>query len=67
MITAVFILLLLVSFLTTTLLVQGDQHPESWVINVYDISAMAIVIALYIAVMVYTFRRFIKAEKRLRE
>lgn len=65
--TVAFTVLLFLAVLTTTLIVQGDQHPDNWVITAYDIAAMVVVAAIYIATLAHMLKKFFKEGKHSNE
>lgn len=67
LVTAAFAVLLFAVILTSTLVAQGDQHPDSWVTTAYDIAIMVVVAALYIVTLAYMLRKFFKTAKRTEE
>tara|TARA_Y100001970_G_C13935056_1_gene700261 strand:- start:562 stop:792 length:231 start_codon:yes stop_codon:yes gene_type:complete len=64
LVTAAFAVLLFAVILTSTLVAQGDQHPDSWVTTACDIAIMVVVAALYIVTLAYMLRKFFKLTKR---
>ncbi|MES2820872.1 MAG: hypothetical protein V4812_18010 [Pseudomonadota bacterium] len=62
LITVVFLLLLVAAILITTLVAQGDMHPDDWTTTVYDIAAIVLVLAAYLLVLAKASNRFFKAK-----
>lgn len=66
LITVVFLLLLLAAVTATTIMTQGDIHPDNWTTTAYDIAAIALVLLSYIAVLARTSRSFLRDNARER-
>ncbi len=63
LVTAAFSVLLFAAVVTTTLVVQGDQHPDYWKTTAYDIAAMAAVAVIYIVTLAHIVRKFLNTNK----